>query len=484
MSCGWPGGLRARPILAALTAKTLAVTGLYTVSMEHGFSDTQLADPELAEAGRILNTCVHYGFCTNTCPTYVLTRDENESPRGRIDLIKAMLNKGGAPDPQTVRHIDSCLSCLSCMTTCAVKVDYVHLIDLARAHVERNYRRPLPERLLRQFLAFVLPRPRVFAILLRLGAPLRALAALLPRPLAHLVAFIPEQVAPAAGPLSCKTHTASGQTRHRVALLAGCAQQAINANINDATIGFLTRHGCEVVIAEGAGCCGALTLHMGLDEPARAAARRNVAAWQRENAQAPLSAVIINASGCGTTVKDYGHLFANEAEMAAPARTIASLAKDISEFASEIPWRPLPGDWGYRAAYHDPCSMRHGQEVIELPRDLLRKVGLEVVDVPEAHFCCGSAGTYNLLQPEMAEALGRRKTAHVESTQPDFLITGNIGCMTQIGRYTNLPVVHTIELLNWATGGQRPPALANLSPPRPRTTARSTAEKVGEVGFW
>jgi glycolate oxidase iron-sulfur subunit len=450
--------------------------------MEHGFTDAQLADPEMAEAGRILTACVHYGFCTNTCPTYVLTRDENESPRGRIDLIKAMLNQGGAPDPKTVRHIDSCLSCLSCMTTCAVKVDYVHLIDLARAHVERHYRRPLPERLLRRFLALVLPRPGLFATLLRLGALLRPAAALLPRRWAHLVDFIPKGTMAAAAPLAPSVHPAEGRTQHCVALLAGCAQQALAPNINEATLRFLTRHGCNVVVAEGAGCCGALTLHMGFDTPARDAARRNVAAWQRAQAQAPLDAVLVNASGCGTTVKDYGHLLAGDPVFAESARTIAGLAKDISEFASALPWMPVSGDWGYRVAYHDPCSMRHGQKVIEPPREILRRIGLDVVDVPEAHFCCGSAGTYNLLQPAMAQSLGERKAAHIESTQPDFVVTGNIGCMTQIGRYTKLPIVHTIELLDWATGGPQPPALAILGPPRPHAAAQPAASAA--IGFW
>ena len=426
--------------------------------MRTSFTTEQLRNPEVAEANGILESCVHYGFCTNACPTYVLTRDENESPRGRIDLIRGMLEKGGAPEPETVRHLDSCLSCLSCMSTCAVKVDYAHLIDRARVHVERHYRRSTIDRLMRWSLAAVLTRPRLFALALSLGRAAKPFRRLAPKSLAPLLDMIPEKTA--AEILAPAVFRASGPARLRVILLAGCAQQALNGDINAATIRILQRHGCEVVVAAGAGCCGSLPLHMGKEEAARTLARRNIAAWSREKALHEIDAIVVNASGCGTTVKDYGHLFANDDKMGGAAKEIAALAKDVSEVLIQLGLDVATKKPAYRVAYHDPCSMQHGQKVTRQPRALLRAAGFAVLDVPEKHFCCGSAGTYNLLQPRTAAALGERKATHVASVDPDIVATGNIGCMTQIQRYSGLPIVHTVELLDWATGGPIPPALA------------------------
>ena len=446
------------------------------------FTTAQLRDPQIAEANAILQTCVHYGFCTNTCPTYVLTRDENESPRGRIDLIRAMLEKGGPPEPDTVRHLDNCLSCLSCMTTCAVKVDYVHLIDRARAHIEGNFRRPLAERVVRALLARVLPHPRAFSALMALGRLARPLRPLLPRRWRTMMEMIPPRVAPDV--LAPQAFPAEGAVRMRVALLAGCAQQALNGDINAATIRLLRRHGCEVVIAAGSGCCGSLNLHMGREEEARAFARQNIRAWEKVR-EGQLDVLVINASGCGTTVKDYGHLFAREPGMARPAEQIAALARDVSELLWAIGLRKLSvGVPPYRVAYHDPCSMQHVQKVIEQPRALLRAAGFDVVDVPERHFCCGSAGTYNLLQPEMAKALGERKAAHIHSTDPDIVATGNIGCMTQLSHYLGRPIVHTVELLDWATGGAKPPTLQGVTLREPVPAAPANIESATSTGIW
>ena len=446
------------------------------------FSAAQLRDPQIAEANAILQTCVHYGFCTNTCPTYVLTRDENESPRGRIDLIRAMLEKGGPPELDTVRHLDNCLSCLSCMTTCAVKVDYVHLIDRARAHIEGNFRRPPAERVVRALLARVLPHPRVFGAAMALGCVARPLRPVLPRRLRTMLDMIPPRVAPDV--LAPQVFRAEGAVRKRVALLAGCAQQALNGDINAATIRLLQRHGCEVVIAAGSGCCGSLNLHMGREEEARVFARQNIRAWEKLHEDG-LDALVINASGCGTTVKDYGHLFARERGMARPAAEIAALARDVSEFLWAIGLcEPSAGVPAYRVAYHDPCSMQHVQNVIEEPRALLRAAGFEVVDVPERHFCCGSAGTYNLLQPDMAKALGERKAAHIRSTDPDIVATGNIGCMTQLGHYLGRPIVHTVELLDWATGGPKPRALKGVTLREPAAAAPAEVEAAASTGIW
>jgi glycolate oxidase iron-sulfur subunit len=451
--------------------------------MRTNFSPAQLADPKIADANRILETCVHYGFCTNVCPTYVLTGDENDSPRGRIDLIRAMLEQGGAPNAKTVHHLDRCLSCLSCITTCAVKVDYTHLIDHARIHIERHYRRPFMDRLTRHLLATVLPRPRAFLLVLHFARHARSLRRLLPRKWRGMLDMIPQHMRPHILPPG--VFKPDRRAQKRVALLPGCAQQALEGAVNAATLRVLTRHGCEVVVAAGTGCCGSLVLHMGRERAALAAARANIRAWSRE-LTGGLDAIVVNASGCGTTVKDYGRLIAREPELADTAERVAARARDVSEVLATIGLRTPSLSAPYRVAYHDPCSLQHGQHVTNEPRELLRAAGFEVVDVPERHFCCGSAGTYNLLQPEMADALGRRKAAHITSTDPDIVATGNIGCIVQLRRYLAVPVVHTVELLDWATGGPRPPALEGLREPAARTRAAAgqTSEPANELGVW
>ncbi|MDO9410985.1 MAG: glycolate oxidase subunit GlcF [Pseudolabrys sp.] len=443
--------------------------------MRTNFSAAQLADPEIAEADAILQTCVHYGFCTNTCPTYVLTRDENDSPRGRIDLMRAMLEKGGAPEPKTVHHLDRCLSCLSCMTTCAVKVDYVHLIDRARVHIERHFKRPLADRGLRALLAYVLPRPRLFLAAMQAGRLAKPLAKFLPKRLSAMLSMVPSETH--AEILAPQTFAAEGSRIKRVALLAGCAQQALDSSINAATIRLLQRHGCDVTITAGAGCCGSLPLHMGREPEAKKFATANVEAWSRE----PVDAIIVNASGCGTTVKDYGHLLATP-----DALRIGALTRDVTEIMHDIGLKAPANPRAYRVAYHDPCSMQHGQKVIDQPRALLRAAGFVVLDVPEKHFCCGSAGTYNLLQPDMAEALGQRKAAHIDSTDPDIVATGNIGCMTQLSHYLGKPVVHTAELLDWATGGPLPRALEGIALREPvvRAPEIAAASAPATDNFW
>jgi glycolate oxidase iron-sulfur subunit len=459
--------------------------------MRTNFTEQQLAEPEIAEANRVLATCVHYGFCTNTCPTYVLTCNENESPRGRIDLIKAMLEHGGAPSARTVQHLDSCLSCLSCMTTCAAKVDYAHLVDIARAYIEHHYRRPWSDRIRRQLLAQTLPHPRRFRAAVRLGRAARRLRAVVPAALRPLVDLIPKRIAPDI--LRPQVFRADGTRARRVALLAGCAQQVLDGNINAATIRVLQRHGCDVVLAAGIGCCGSLTLHMGRVEEARAAARRTIRAWSREISGAGLDAIVINASGCGTTVKDYAHLLARDVELEGAARAVAERSLDVTELLVKLGVQGSGTMKPYRVAYHDPCSLQHGQKVIRPPRDLLRAAGFQVLDVPEGHFCCGSAGTYNLLQPNIAGQLGRRKAEHIRSTDPDIVATGNIGCMTQLKQYLDGPVVHTVELIDWATGGPMPPTLreSTLREPTlsPRVAADGGAEgptppQPDDVGFW
>ncbi|WP_438275593.1 glycolate oxidase subunit GlcF [Nitrobacter sp.] len=435
--------------------------------MKTEFTPAQLADPDIAEADKILRKCVHCGFCTATCPTYVLLGDELDSPRGRIYLIKQMLEKNEPPTAEVVKHIDRCLSCLACMTTCPSGVNYMHLVDQARVKIAKEYERPLPERLLRMVLAYVLPRPQLFRasmILARFGRPF---AALLPgskagattptflRRIKAMLALAPASL-PSSGAAAGSVFPAKGSRRGRVALLQGCAQQVLAPRINEAAISLLTRHGVEVVLVADEQCCGALTHHMGDDRDALARARANITAWLREAERGGLDAIVVTASGCGTVIKDYGYLLRQDCDYAAPAARVSGLAKDITEYIASLDLPAPQRRSDLVIAYHSACSLQHGQKITQLPKDLLSKNGFVVKDIPESHLCCGSAGTYNILQPDIANSLRNRKVANIASVKPDMIATGNIGCMVQIAGGTSVPVVHTIELLDWATGGPRP----------------------------
>ena len=435
--------------------------------MQTHFSPAQLADPNISEADKILRACVHCGFCTATCPTYVLLGDELDSPRGRIYLMKEMLESGQPPTQEVVKHIDRCLSCLACMTTCPSGVHYMHLVDQARVRIEESYRRPLPERLLRAMLAFVLPEPGRFRAAMWLARLARPFAALLPAPsavspnptmlqrLKAMLALAPAQLPP-PGPRPGSVFPAVGQRRGRVALLQGCAQQVLAPRINQAAINLLTRHGIEVVLVADEQCCGALTHHLGRDDDALARARANVRAWTAEAARGGLDAILITTSGCGTVIKDYGYLLREDTRFAQDAAAVSGLAKDISEYVAALNLQSADAARNVVVAYHSACSLQHGQKITQLPKELLSKNGFVVKDIPESHLCCGSAGTYNILQPELAMRLRDRKVANIASVTPDMIAAGNIGCMVQIASGTSVPVVHTIELLDWATGGPRP----------------------------
>ena len=425
--------------------------------MQTNFSLAQLADPDLAEANAILRSCVHCGFCNATCPTYALLGDELDGPRGRIYLIKDMLEHGKAATAQVALHIDRCLSCLACMTTCPSGVNYMHLVDQARRRIAETFRRPFSDRLLRGALALVLPRPLLFRAALIAGRLARPLLRLMPGRLGAIAALVPDRV-PAPSALGRpQVFAAHGARRKRVALLTGCVQSVLAPAINEATVRLLTRHGCEVVIAPGAGCCGGIVHQMGRD--ARDFARANIDAWTAALDAGGLDAVIVNTSGCGVTVKDYGHLLRDDRAYAAKAARIAALAQDVSEFVAALGLAAPARATGQRVAYHAACSLQHGQRIRDEPKRLLAAAGFTVLDIPEGHLCCGSAGTYNMLQPALAGALRRRKIAHVESTGPAIVASGNLGCMTQIAMGTKIPVVHTVELLDWATGGPPPAAL-------------------------
>ncbi|MSP81474.1 MAG: glycolate oxidase subunit GlcF [Alphaproteobacteria bacterium] len=423
--------------------------------MQTTFTPTQLADPGLAEANGILRTCVHCGFCTATCPTYLELGDELDSPRGRIYLIKEMLEKDQPASERVVRHIDRCLGCLACETTCPSGVDYRHLVDHAREHIEATYRRPLLDRGFRALLAWVLPSPGRFRALVRLGRIAAPFGALMPERMRAALRLLP--VRGGARTDEPGTTPAAGPRRMRVALLSGCVQRTLAPEINAATIRLLSRLGCEVVIAPQAGCCGALVHHLGRRAESEDAARRNIAAWE---ALGDVDAIVANASGCGTMVKDYGHLLAGDPQWDARARRIAALARDVSEVVADLglpaPTRTVPR---LVVAYHSACSLQHGQKITTLPKGLLAAAGFDVRDVPEGHICCGSAGTYNILQPEIAGRLAARKARNIERVAPDVIAAGNIGCMVQIAGASPRPVVHTVALLDWATGGPRPTAL-------------------------
>jgi glycolate oxidase iron-sulfur subunit len=426
------------------------------------FSAEQLADPDTAQSEKILRNCTHCGFCTATCPTYVLLGDELDGPRGRIYLIKDMLAGDGNIAADTVKHIDRCLSCLACMTTCPSGVNYMHLVDHGRRWIEQKYRRPWAERVLRRLLGNVLTRPSRFRLALRGAILAKPFGRFLPTQLTPLLALAPASVPKASLTDRQRVFPAEGERRMRAALLTGCAQRVLAPEINEATIRLLTRHGCEVVVPRGSGCCGSLVHHLGHEKEALAFARADIDAWEGERLAGGLDAIVINTSGCGTTVKDYGFMLREDPAFSEKGARIAALARDVTEIIETLGLhRPSPevAATRRRVAYHSACSMQHGQRIHGGPKALLTQAGFEALEVPEAHLCCGSAGTYNLLQPEIAGKLRKRKLANIAQTRPDIVATGNIGCITQLAPCCDAPVVHTVELLDWATGGPVPRAL-------------------------
>ncbi len=435
--------------------------------MQTNFTPDQLKNPRTAEAERILRRCVHCGFCTATCSTYVIVGDERDSPRGRIYLMKDMFEKGRAASPEVQHHVDRCLSCLSCMTTCPGGVDYMHLVDLARTHIEETGTRTWKDRAMRNMLAWTVPYPDRFTRAVKLaplGKPFVPLMRQLGlKELAAMIELAPKSLPPAATYSGAGAAESKGEKRARVIMLAGCAQQVLRPDINDATIRLLARRGVDVVVSPGAGCCGALKHHMGKEAQAHEQVRANVDAWTKEIEKGGIDAIVINASGCGTTVKDYGHMLQGDAAYAEKAAKISELTLDISEFLTKYDLGP-PVRWSsLRIAYHSACSLQHGQRVTDDPKALLKKAGYSVVDIAEGHICCGSAGTYNILQPELAQALRDRKVKNIRNAKPDLVAAGNIGCITQLATGMEIPIAHTVELLDWAYGGPVPRGLEALA---------------------
>ena len=440
--------------------------------MQTRFDATQLADPDIAEADALLRRCVHCGFCLPACPTYDLLSDERDSPRGRIYLIKEILETGNAPSPTATLHLDRCLSCLSCQTACPSGVDYMHLIDLARERVNTSVRRPLFDVVTRWLCAHVFSRSRWFAASLAVGRGLSNIP--LPSAFRQLLARVPQHPA-VIQPVVPGRYPAVGE--RRVILARSCVQPVLRPEIDRAAIDILNRAGVTVEVPAAGGCCGAIPHHLGRRNHAQSLAAANIEAWQNIEAEGPVDAVISTAGGCGVVMADYGHLLARHQNMKTDAEQWAAKVTDITTFLAGQSWPGLRFDHAFDGdessdpatdcsrrpvvAYHSACALQHGQGVNDAPIALLKQAGFTVRLPENAHLCCGSAGTYSLFQPKIADALGQKKAAALTACQADILVSGNIGCLDHLAGRLDIPVLHTIELLNWASGGTRPAAFSH-----------------------
>ena len=419
-----------------------------------------LQDPDVKVSEEALRACVHCGFCNATCPTYLLTGNELEGPRGRIYLIKNVLEKGVKASRKTLEHIDNCLGCLACETTCPSGVDYSRLLEEARPRLNKLVKRRFADRLLRAMLTRMLPYPGRFRFALKVSGLGRAFSWVMPENMRPLLDMAPKRLPRPAEVAKVGVLPATGEKHMRVVLLTGCAQQVLGPQINDATVRLLTRLGAEVVIPKDMGCCGALTFHMGERKRSRKLMANNIEVWHKELQEGGLDAIVLNTSGCGTAVREYDYIFRHDPKLAEKAKEVTALVKDVSEVVVELGLGEANKASKLKVAYHDACSLQHGQGIRVEPRALLEQAGFKVSDITEGQFCCGSAGTYNLLQSEMADALGARKAGHVDATGAQVVASGNLGCMIQMARFTDRPIVHTVELLDWATGGPKPLGLA------------------------
>ncbi len=433
--------------------------------MQTSFTDNQLKDKENSSSEKIIRKCVHCGMCNATCPTYLINGDELDGPRGRIYLIKDMLENNKPANAKVAKHLDRCLSCYACMTTCPSGVNYMHLIDHGRNHVEETFKRPLIERILRSTLSFVLPNAKIFRIVAHLSKPIKLISFILPSFFRNSLKLMPLSLPNSKYKDKKNYLPEKGKPIARVALLTGCVQRVISPEINDATIRLLNRHQVEVIVLKEISCCGSLNHHLGKKELAHKSFVNNINFWHKEYLDNGLDAIISNTSGCGTTLKDYQHIFRNDKEMKKKAKKISELTMDITEFLDEsldLNFKEVENNRKFKIAYHSACSMQHGQKVHNQPINLIKKTGNEVLDIPEGHLCCGSAGTYNILQQKLAKKLLEQKVKNIKSTSPDIISTGNIGCITQIETGTSIPILHTVELLDWFTGGPKPDKLKSL----------------------
>ena len=428
--------------------------------MQTNFTEKQLENKENQSTEKIFKKCVHCGMCNATCPTYQLLGDELDGPRGRIYLIQDMLENEKKPTAKVVKHIDRCLSCYSCMTTCPAGVNYMHVIDHGKKYIEKNFERPFFDRTIRSFLSVVLPNVRYFrlaSLFVKLAKPFQFL---MPLKIKDMMNLMPKNF-PKKNLKEKEIYSITSKKKiARVALLTGCVQKEISPQINESTIRLLKRHGVEVVVPKKIRCCGSLNHHLGKEDDAHQDFRNNINTWYDEHQKGNLDAILSNTSGCGTTMKDYGFIFKDDHEMKKKAKVISNLTKDVSEYLSEsLKLNFKTKNKKYKIAYHSACSMQHGQKIHDQPISLLNKTDNEIMEIPEGHICCGSAGTYNILQTEIAKELLKKKVNNIESLKPDFISTGNIGCITQISNGTNTPILHTIEVLDWYTGGPKPKLL-------------------------
>jgi glycolate oxidase iron-sulfur subunit len=437
--------------------------------MRTAFTAEQLADPHVADAERQLRTCIHCGFCTATCPTYTLLGDERDSPRGRIGLIQHMLESKAPPTKETVLHLDRCLSCLGCRTACPSGVDYSALIDVARAHIEKTYQRPLMERLFRSFVLFVLMRPGVFSVL---STAAHVAAPFLPGKLGTMAKKGRVRRRPALPAPIAETSAAA----RRVLLVPGCVQRALAPSIDAAAVRVLARQDVKVETLKTVECCGSLAYHLGKIDITKTYARRLIEAFEEASKTGDVDAVLITASGCGSFLKDMSRVFADDSAWHARAQAFAEKVKDFTELAAPP---PPPSAFALRAsadksaappprageekngvrnllvAYHPPCSLQHGQRIHGKGEKLLAAAGFRLAPIPDAHMCCGSAGSYSVLQPEIADALRARKLDSIRTTGATVIASANLGCLTHLSG--DIPTVHIAELLDWAQGGPKPP---------------------------
>ena len=435
--------------------------------METHFSKEQLKDKDNKSTEKILRKCVHCGMCNATCPTYQLLGDELDGPRGRIYLIKDMIENKKPANEKIVKHIDRCLSCYSCMTTCPSGVNYMHIIDHGRSYIEKTYKRPFSDRIIRDFLSKVLPNPFFFRIVGMLTLLIKPIQYLFPKKIREMIKLMPIKFPKKKLPIMQVYQTKKRKKPiARVALLTGCVQKVISPQINEATIRLLNRHGIEVVVPKEIGCCGSLDHHLGKSEISIETFKKNILIWHEEYLKNGLDAIISNTSGCGTTLKDYGFIFRADEKFKKKAKKISELTKDISEYLNENVKLTFvnnrENNKTYKVAYHSACSMQHGQKIHDIPKNLIRMTGNEVLDISDGHLCCGSAGTYNLLQNDIAKKLLKNKVMNIEKLNPQFIATGNIGCITQISNGTKIPILHTVELIDWYTGGPKPDVLKRL----------------------
>jgi glycolate oxidase iron-sulfur subunit len=431
--------------------------------MRTNFSLEQLQDQNNKACEKIFRKCVHCGFCNATCPTYHLLGDELDGPRGRIYMIKDMIENQKKPTENIVKHIDRCLSCCSCMTTCPSGVNYMHVIDYGRNYIEKNYQRPFWDKNIRKVLSIVIPNHHIFRLAGFFTRFIKPFKFLFPKKIKNMIALMPTNF-PQKKIKDKKVYPVrNNKTISRVALLTGCVQKVISPQINEATIRLLNRHGVEVVVPKKIKCCGSLNHHLGKEDSAHEEFKNNILHWYDEYSKGGLDAIISNASGCGTTIKDYGFIFREDAELKKKSKKISELAKDISEYLTQnlkLNFKNI--NKNYKIAYHSACSLQHGQKVHTEPMDLIKKTGNEVVEISDGHLCCGSAGTYNMLQAEIAERLLKEKIINIEKIKPDIISTGNIGCITQISIGTKIPILHTVEIIDWYTGGPKPKILSKL----------------------